>query len=60
MSRRQQQPPAPAGVPTHPLPEEGGSFIWDGQSLTPGEEAPAAAPLALPAASPAPSATTEE
>jgi len=59
MSRRQQQPPAPAGVPTHPLPEEGGSFIWDGQSLTPGEEAPAA-PLALPAALPAPSATTEE
>ena len=59
MSRRQQQPPAPAGVPTHPLPEEGGSFIWDGQTLTPGEESPAAI-LALPAAPPAPSATTEE
>lgn len=57
MSRRQQQQPAqPEGVPTHPLPEEGGSFIWDGVNLIPEEEAPAAT-LALPPANPV---TTEE
>ena len=52
MSRRSHGPeaPAPSLRPAFPLPEEGGSYVWDGETMTPGEQAPPQAPLALPAA----------